>query len=112
MGKGREHINYELLNNTDYSNIDVLTTLYKQYLDLRALAEEGDTVAHSISLDLQNAFKKLEFEEKRLIKDILVRGLTYREYKDRYGVSLGKISKDLKIALGKVRDFLDEPERK
>lgn len=26
MGKVREHINYQLLNNTDYNNLDTLTT--------------------------------------------------------------------------------------
>jgi DNA-directed RNA polymerase specialized sigma24 family protein len=57
--KRKTTINWELLNRADYENPGVIKTLLRHLDDLINCATRGDSVAHSIYIDLVDAVENV-----------------------------------------------------
>lgn len=63
---------------------------------------EDDDVPQELQDDyqcLQREFENLNFYQKRLIEEKFINGLTYKEIRDKYDITLNSLTKDIKEAI-------------
>lgn len=97
-----------MLLQKDYNNIDTIASLYRSFNILEKMSKKGDTVANAILIDLTGALVGLEAGEKHLINELLIQGFTFREYSNKYNITLSKAHRDLRKALNKVSVVLND----
>lgn len=103
-------VNYELLHRTDYKNYNTVRGLVKNMTGFLKLAERGDTVAHSILIDVKGALygkrSPLNNNQRRALHFNLVYDIPQYEVAEMMQTSQRMISYYVKSGLDAVRKYL------
>lgn len=99
--------NHSLLEMADYTDLEVLKKLYRNYKGLKKLEEKGDTVASSIRIDLDGVLNRLVKEQKQAIECLLIEDYTYDEFEEEFGIARGTVQRRLNEGLTASRIMLE-----
>jgi DNA-directed RNA polymerase specialized sigma24 family protein len=94
------------MNKIDYENIRSIRALCRQYFNLKELARKGDTVAHSILLDIQAGINSLTQRQREAIMLSLIFSFTQSETAEVMGVSQQRITFLTMSGLEGIKTFL------
>jgi DNA-directed RNA polymerase specialized sigma24 family protein len=80
-------MNWALLNRADYENTGIIKSLLRHLDDLLNCAGRGDTVAHSIHLDLMDAIDKVSTLKQGSYLRLWLEGYSQNEIAEKFQVS-------------------------
>lgn len=103
---------YALLNAADYSSPVCLRKLYKGLRNLQKLAENGNTTAQCIVIDLQDGLAQIRGDQKEYVQDVLINGWAMWETAAMYDRTSGAISQSISQALSAISKYLSEDGQK
>jgi DNA-directed RNA polymerase specialized sigma24 family protein len=104
--------NVQLMAIAKYNDVKTLKKLYKNYYNLKALAQEGDTVAMSIFIDLKTALSPeanvLTDNQRKCIVGHLLEKSTLRELAEDFHRNESTILEAVNSGLKRIQRSLAE----
>ena len=99
--------NWTLLNFTNYERTSCIKQLIKNMDNLYKLAEKGDTVAHSIYIDLDSAINGGIFTKKQAIYLCLwAKGYTQKDIGLMYRIKQETVSEVIANSVMRIKEYL------
>lgn len=102
-----EHVNTNLLEQADYTELNKLKALYKGFKGLEKMIDRGDMVAKDIQIDLQGCLDKMPDEQREAIERLCIEGYTFVEINEFFHVSKGTTLRRVKAGLETARTMLE-----
>ena len=108
MGKVMITLNHALLNQANYEDLGTMKSLLRRYNEHSRGAMRGDSVAHSILIDLKDAICYANLTEKQLetVELHCLHCMTEDAISVKLSVGRSTIQKRFESATKKIQDFL------
>jgi DNA-directed RNA polymerase specialized sigma24 family protein len=99
-------LNWALLNRADYENTGIIKSLLMHLNDLLNCATRGDTVAHSVYIDLMGALENVATLKQGSYLQLWLDGYSQEEIAEKYQISQPTVNIRITQIAKKISNYL------